>query len=787
MVDNNIESSNLRDRLLKLRLENISVNARPRREANRVFKPSIKKQEIDAFRIKLLKERKEGGLDKVYELPDTSLKDNFLKEAQPEDLQKVLTESELTKLEKDLDRDLREADALYRQIQQINQRTNVDEFYNEVKEMKTDLDEVNLMIKNNPSNKPLSYFAGFVDRIDRRLGELFTNYPSLNYDINGSVNAFINDIDTSLKFVKNYLRSAPDVSNLEESYELINKNIMEKRQILQENNRNIEINQSELDRIDRLNKDNIRLYETTFNTLNTANVQRKEGETDEDYVKRMEEIGNTTYNDEQIALYTELDTLDILKRNLKELMSDESLILNVIKSLKEDDRFKINRDFELIKNKFLIRYGYDNKLLDTSNIINFLLGGYEKEYNDGLSSNYKLFNELYRRNLRTEQPETDGQTYNIRWKRPNYRTEQPQKTTYSDPYVNEKKLLDELSSNYKKFKLVKDKEKELITDDFLLDDISSDEFIKYKKGETVRKGKYIINNMKTKNYNCLGIAYKGKQTIKTLYLALGIFDNTKNIFFTNSKPSSRGNWNLIGYSNIYNLKNVLSMVNINDNDTIKELFGKSLLYSNSEDNYNMFFNYLNSPFGCDLEIYKPVSYGSDEYELNLMEFKTPIGLGITNKYNIPKEPAKYGKILINLDKLYYKNILSIKDINNKPVQSFKNTPVSDDFVNYVLKIFFNEQIDESDYKKIKSNELQLLDELNYIAGFGKEKNINKIDNIKKLKDQLELITGSVMAGNNNEKLLDELRSVLMKLVSFDAISLESAKKYIKQFKVQNKE
>jgi hypothetical protein len=172
------------------------------------------------------------------------------------------------------------------------------------------------------------------------------------------------------------------------------------------------------------------------------------------------------------------------------------------------------------------------------------------------------------------------------------------------------------------------------------------------------------------------------------------------------------------------------------------------------------------------------------YVQNNYSFQTVTGMGIANKYNIPKEPVKYGKIYINLDKLYYKNILSIKDEKGGQIQSMKNTPVSDDFVNYVLKGFVNEPVSELDYKKIRSSELELLDQLNYLAGFAKEKNINKTNHIDKLKNELELITGSITAGNNNKKLLDDLRNVLMKLTSFDAISMTNAQKYYNQFKDQ---
>jgi hypothetical protein len=101
-----------------------------------------------------------------------------------------------------------------------------------------------------------------------------------------------------------------------------------------------------------------------------------------------------------------------------------------------------------------------------------------------------------------------------------------------------------------------------------------------------------------------------------------------------------------------------------------------------------------------------------------------------------------------------------------------------------MKLIYKDTITESDYKKLSPDDISILDELNYLAGFEKERNLNKKDIITELEKDLNLIIGSIEAGNNNPQMLEKVRTILMKLASFDAISLESARKYYKQLKTQ---
>jgi len=152
-----------------------------------------------------------------------------------------------------------------------------------------------------------------------------------------------------------------------------------------------------------------------------------------------------------------------------------------------------------------------------------------------------------------------------------------------------------------------------------------------------------------------------------------------------------------------------------------------------------------------------------------------------NKDEIIPKVCNFGKIQILLNKLYYKNVLSIQNNNGLKIPGLKNTPVSDGFVNIIMKLCKNKELTIQDMNQIKSNEKDLLNSLLKIAGLEK-RNITGSglnETIKNLKDRLNIIEGEIEAGNNNTLLKDELYNVLFKLVHFNVISEIQARKHFK--------
>ena len=157
-----------------------------------------------------------------------------------------------------------------------------------------------------------------------------------------------------------------------------------------------------------------------------------------------------------------------------------------------------------------------------------------------------------------------------------------------------------------------------------------------------------------------------------------------------------------------------------------------------------------------------------------------VGYGIIND-NIPKQ-VNFGKNIILLNKLYYKNILSVKDKNLHAVEYLPNVKVSDNFVDIIFSMTKNKQPSKETISTLSTDEQHLLDTLLYISGI-KSSSVsnNKDDIIKELKNKLRLAEGQIKAGNDNPVVKEELKDIIKKLYLYNVVSLKNSKEYLKQF------
>lgn len=146
---------------------------------------------------------------------------------------------------------------------------------------------------------------------------------------------------------------------------------------------------------------------------------------------------------------------------------------------------------------------------------------------------------------------------------------------------------------------------------------------------------------------------------------------------------------------------------------------------------------------------------------------------------IPKI-INFGKIKLLLNKLYYNNILSVKDQKMHSIENMPNKHVSDEFVKVIYNIYNNKSNNEAN---LSDKELELFHLLLFVSGLSKKKNIDvkRDDNVKKLKERLTLVEAQIKAGNDNIELKEELKQIIKKLHLFKVISLNNAKQYINQF------
>ena len=157
--------------------------------------------------------------------------------------------------------------------------------------------------------------------------------------------------------------------------------------------------------------------------------------------------------------------------------------------------------------------------------------------------------------------------------------------------------------------------------------------------------------------------------------------------------------------------------------------------------------------------------------------KQPMG-GVGLKSQVFPQKFIFGKIAIDLNKLFYQNVLSIKKHNGHKIIGHRNKKVSDNFVDVIFKMIDEKPITQSDLKNI-NNERLIYDNLIVQSGLHKSKKIPTTieQTSQEMKDRLGLLVGEIEAGNSNKKLLEELHELLFKMVRVNLISKSAATSY----------
>lgn len=291
---------------------------------------------------------------------------------------------------------------------------------------------------------------------------------------------------------------------------------------------------------------------------------------------------------------------------------------------------------------------------------------------------------------------------------------------------------------------------------------------------------------------------------------------------TTAKINSSNNPNIINSSiQVKKIGDVLELTNYEDKKklyvTIKKIKNqKEILYSYDNSDFktfsfgpkksedNNFFNIIkkfNTNLAPNTVDYKKI-FGNEKIKYDIYEHlkdqifeSVAAGSGIKkgcgmqpieeskeiDRFNeeIPKV-INFGKNKLLLNKLYYNNILSIKDSKMHSIEALKNQHVSDDFVKVIYNIYNNKTNNDAN---LSDKELELFHLLLFVSGLNKKKNIDikREDHITKLKERLLLVESQINAGNDNPAVLEEMKQIIKKLYLYKAISLPNAKLYINQF------
>jgi len=628
-MENRITDADLLRIADEIRLQEIAVNARGKREKTRLFKRPITQEMIDEYNRKLRTDFVPAEFEPVLE--------------RYEPLEEIPTEEDIKAEREMMGNNAKHLETLQKQLESlIKQRQDI-------------------------------------------IGKI-NNAPTLN--IKNRFVRELNKFDIELQDLKNEIHDYDDRLN---SFQRGIQQIEQKKSI----------NQAEEQRIKQLNKEELRKYQERLNQQNQGrfNVQQMQGESEEDYLARLDEIGRSFDDTERLQQEAELDNLKQFKKNFSEITRDISTIEEVYKSIKNDS-FIINKYFPFFKEEVLKRFGFDNKHVSTEDYLD--LAHYFVE------------------GMKRKSPKID---YNI------------QEEGDEEPIEKENIgiTIEEIESR-------------------------TDEMRHPIEGSTKSIGKYETDVVGNELF-----ILKNIETERRLFLRIATHSS-----LLYSITGDEGSFRPLDFSAKYAENGVNTILNnymgMGEADIV-EIFGST-----------------KKP-----QIYLALEGMMQKVRRKKIEIpggKTIWGFGLHAKQQIPKY-CVFGKIQLALEKLYYKNILSIRDKRGSNIPSFKNVKVSDEFVKLMMKMCKGEQIRTTDIDKLLSTEKELYDHLMVLSGLHKEQPSHNIGgSIQKIKHRLDLVEGEIEAGNNNPELLKELYDLLMRLGSIGAITLSEAKKHYLEIKKQ---
>jgi len=160
--------------------------------------------------------------------------------------------------------------------------------------------------------------------------------------------------DTLLSYERMKDEYLKEINKLKMDYERYTVEMNRRRDIL----KNI-IKDNSL--IKEQNKEEVKKYETEMGKVNRnrLNLQQQQYENDFDYYRRLKELEQTKYDPVLYKQYALNQNVKELKPKLSNIFKDTSFIEDILKTLSDEDKFKVNKNFDDIEKSFIKKYDYN--------------------------------------------------------------------------------------------------------------------------------------------------------------------------------------------------------------------------------------------------------------------------------------------------------------------------------------------------------------------------------------------------------------------------------------------
>lgn len=145
----------------------------------------------------------------------------------------------------------------------------------------------------------------------------------------------------------------------------------------------------------------------------------------------------------------------------------------------------------------------------------------------------------------------------------------------------------------------------------------------------------------------------------------------------------------------------------------------------------------------------------------------------------------FGAITISPAQLFYYKVLRVREPTKHSIRGMPDVRVSDDMVHILMKIINGGTPSMTELRALSEDEKTIYDAVIMKAKLHKEMPNSYEQSIQssvnKLKKRLELCEGEWNAGNDNTKIKKELNSIIRQLTELKAITEQEGRKYLKQF------
>jgi hypothetical protein len=143
-----------------------------------------------------------------------------------------------------------------------------------------------------------------------------------------------------------------------------------------------------------------------------------------------------------------------------------------------------------------------------------------------------------------------------------------------------------------------------------------------------------------------------------------------------------------------------------------------------------------------------------------------VGKGISLKENKPHYKT-FGKYVIHMGHLIDKNIANFKYPSLGSIPSIRPLNISDDYKEFLLDTLENEKPNERVLRKLDKEEQRHFERVITGAGLLDTFSLKRMgdDDEKKEVDRFNLLRGHILAGNNNENVIKELKGLVVKFIN----------------------